>query len=370
MNERLHIVCLDAPSPPDYGGAIDMFYTIRALASIGKKPVLHYFNYRKERGVEGLEHDCEEIFSYPRKSFSASMPFSKPYIIGSRTNDELVQRLNAEKGQILLEGLHCTGIVSAIKDQTRISLRLHNEEAEYYRRLSITERSLLKKIYLKRESRLLKKWYRQLPSSLSISCLSQSDEELIQQNYGLNNTRFIPCFIPWQKIRSTTGRGSYCLYHGNMSVSENQAAAAWLITQVFSKLQVPFVIAGNSVSKYLYELSKPHPHIRLVNHPSMEEIDQLVQQAQVHVLPSFNSTGVKLKLLHALAEGRFCLANAAGAKGSAVENLTVIADSAEGFIEKIKELWQRDFSEAEIKNRQNLLTVYDNAANAKMISER
>src|SRR5206468_4808511 len=120
--------------------------------------------------------------------------------------------------------------------------------------------------------------------------------------------------------------------------------------------------AGNSISQHLFELSKPYHHIRVVNHPSMEELDQLIQQAQIHVLPSFNNTGVKLKLLHALTEGRFCITNTAGAKGSAVENQTMIADGAEEFILKIKELWQQDFSEAEIKNRQALLTVYDNLA--------
>ena len=51
MNEPIHIVCLDAPAPPDYGGAIDMYYTIIALAKTGRKPILHYFEYgeKKER---------------------------------------------------------------------------------------------------------------------------------------------------------------------------------------------------------------------------------------------------------------------------------------------------------------------------------
>ena len=46
----LHIICLDAPSPPNYGGAIDMYYKIRALALAGTRIILHYFAYREGRG--------------------------------------------------------------------------------------------------------------------------------------------------------------------------------------------------------------------------------------------------------------------------------------------------------------------------------
>ena len=35
MNKKLYIVCLDAPAPADYGGAIDMYYKIEALAQKG-----------------------------------------------------------------------------------------------------------------------------------------------------------------------------------------------------------------------------------------------------------------------------------------------------------------------------------------------
>jgi hypothetical protein len=66
MSEFVHIVALDAPSPPDYGGAIDMYYKVEALSNLGKKVILHYFNYKESRTVTGLEKHCHAIFSYKR----------------------------------------------------------------------------------------------------------------------------------------------------------------------------------------------------------------------------------------------------------------------------------------------------------------
>ena len=43
-----------------------------------------------------------------------------------------------------------------------------------------------------------------------------------------------------------------------------------------------------------------YQHVCLIANPSEEEIQDLISKAQVNILPSFNCTGVKLKLLTAL----------------------------------------------------------------------
>ena len=92
MSEYIHIVCLDAPSPPDYGGAIDMYYKITSLAALGKKIILHYFDYNQKRSADLLKEYCVEIHSYHRKSFVGSFSFSSPYIVNSRVNQPLIER--------------------------------------------------------------------------------------------------------------------------------------------------------------------------------------------------------------------------------------------------------------------------------------
>ena len=109
-------------------------------------------------------------------------------------------------------------------------------------------------------------------------------------------------------------------------------------------------------------------HIRIEKDPAMEKLDQLVREAQVHVLPSFNCTGVKLKLLHALMEGRHCLTNEEGVEGSGIENMVVKASSTEEFRTACRQLFDQPFTGADKKNRQEILTVYHNEINASRLN--
>ncbi|MGZ8538627.1 MAG: glycosyltransferase [Flavisolibacter sp.] len=367
MNDKVHIVCLDAPSPASYGGAIDMYFKIVSLSSIGKKIILHYFNYKKNRNARGLEPYCSEIHAYERKTFLSS-PSSLPYIVRSRINKDLVYRINQDNYPVILEGIHCTGILPYLEDSKRIVVRLHNEESAYYKNLSASEHNIFKRAYYELESSLLKKYYENLDRDTRFAAISMADITIMKELYQFEDIHFIPSFIPWQNVHSMEGRGDYCLYHGNLSVAENEAAVYWLIENVFGGMDKKFIVAGRDISIKLQSRIMTYPNMSFVNNPSDESLKELIQQAQINVLPSMNTTGVKLKLLHALFEGRFVLANSNAVSGSGLESVINIADEPENYISLIENLFQRDFIEADKKNRQQILTVYNNISNAQKLN--
>ena len=364
----IHIVCLDAPAPPDYGGAIDMFYKIKALAQTGIKIILHYFEYRKGRGVQGLEAYCLGIHRYERKSFIQSLPLKTPFIVGSRVNEQLVKRLEEDNHPILLEGIHCAGIAVQLKDPSRVVIRIHNDEARYYSQLHAAERNVLKKLYFGWESHLLQQFQESLDKNGKLAILSHTDLEIFNHRYGFQYTAFIPCFHPWTEVHAGVGKGWYALYHGNMEVSENEGAAAWLVEEVFLSSSVPLVIAGRGITERLIRKAQGRAHIRFVNNPPMDELASIIRDAHLHVLPSLNQTGVKLKLLHALYEGRHCLTNTAGVAGSGLEAAVHIADDALSFRQQAEELWVRPYEEKDAEKRKALLGAYDNRINAQKLS--
>src|SRR4051812_40193745 len=132
-----------------------MYYKISSLADTGKKIILHYFDYHKNRNVSGLESFCSEIHSYERKSFFNFGSASLPYIVRSRKNKSLQERLNQDNYPILLEGLHSSGIIKGLKPGRKVVMRMHNEEASYYRRIAATERNIFKSTYHTIESILI-----------------------------------------------------------------------------------------------------------------------------------------------------------------------------------------------------------------------
>lgn len=67
--KNLHIVAFTIPFPPNYGGAIDVFYKLKALYELGVQIHLHCFEYDRSPSKE-LEQYCKTVYYYKRnKSF-------------------------------------------------------------------------------------------------------------------------------------------------------------------------------------------------------------------------------------------------------------------------------------------------------------
>jgi hypothetical protein len=371
LNRYLHIVCLDVPWPADYGGAIDMMNRIMMLKKLGIGIHLHYFSYN-ERGMPNeLNQFCESIHVYERKTGHKGLSARLPYIISSRINEELIENLNKDNKPILLEGLHCTGILPRLNLTNRkVVVRMHNEESVYYRELARSEPSLLKKLFFLNESRLIRKYNHHLPDECIYACVSQEDMNVLYEKYHLHKVKFLATFPAWQKVNGEEGIGHLCLYHGNLSVPENEQAAIWLLQEVFMKVRKPFVIAGKKPSRRLQKLAHLCQHTCLVSDPSEAEMNDLIRKAHINVLPCFNKniTGIRLKLLHALFEGRHCIVNEPMVKGTGLEAACHTGTTANGFASIIAQLYHQPFTDDEIRLRRRLLgDTYNNEKNTQQL---
>lgn len=369
MSRHLHIVCLDVPWPPDYGGAIDMMNRIMMLKKCGIRIHLHYFSYNERGTPNELNQYCETISVYGRKTGRRGFSLKLPYIISSRINDELIINLQKDEYPVLLEGVHCTGILPHLDTRKRkIVVRMHNEESIYYKELARSEPGLIRKLFFLNESRLIKNYTHQLSNDCVYACVSENDIRILKEQFHLENVVFIPTFPAWQTVNGQEGVGNLCLYHGNLSVPENEEAAIWLLTKVFTQVRVPFVIAGKKPSKRLGKLAHFCQHTCLVADPSESEMDDLVRKAHINVLPSFNkkTTGIRLKLLHALFEGRHCVVNPAMVEGTGLEPACHTGFNANGIASIIAQLFHQPFTTEELVLRKKLLgDIYNNEANTR-----
>ncbi len=370
MDKHLHIVCLDVPYPPNYGGVFDLFYKITSLHKQGIKIHLHCFKYGRETQDE-LNSYCEEVIYYKRETGIKGFSFGLPYIVNSRRNEVLLKNLLKDDHPVLLEGVHCTLYLfnNALKNR-KVFVRLHNVEFEYYSQLAKSERSVYKKLYFLNESRLLRKYEEAISSKASFISVTLADKEIYQKVFNAADIRYLPVFLPYNSINGRIGKGNYCLYHGNLSVSENENAVMWLLQNVFSEIDVPFVVAGKNPSETLRNLMHQNTNTCLIANPDEEEMDELIKKAQINVLPSFNTTGIKIKLLNALFNGRFCVINNAGVDGSGLQTLCSIATAKGSFKEIITNLYNLPFTMDDIKmRRQLLLPIYNNEQNARQLIE-
>jgi hypothetical protein len=363
-------VCLDIPYPPDYGGVFDLFYKIKTLHELGVKIHLHCFEYGRGEQPE-LNTYCHEVHYYRREKLTGGIPLRLPYIVSSRIQPLLIQAILKDAYPVLLEGIHCTYyLYHGDLNHRNVLVRLHNVEFEYYHRLAVSTRNFYKKIYFSLESRLLRKYEGIIARKGKLIAVNKKDQVTYQTILSAKNAGFLPVFLPFTEVTSRPGMGDYCLYHGNLSVAENERAVEWLMEQVFDSLDIPFIVAGKDPSPSLRKTVGKNKNARIIENPSRDRMEELIKNAQLHVLPSFNSTGIKIKLLHALFTGRFVITNAATTDGTGLESLCAMAEKPADYRKKILELSTTSFSAAEINKRQELLgSQYNNEKNGRRLME-
>lgn len=367
MNERhLHVISFDVPYPANYGGVIDVFYRIKALSDLGIMVHLHCYEYGRGRQV-ALERMCHEVLYYKRDTSFLRQLSLKPYIVTSRNAEELVRTLLKDDYPILCEGLHTTAILSDKRlIHRRMFVRAHNVEHDYYKALGRAEPKLWKKIFYLVEAWKMSRYEPVLHRADGIFAISQHDVDYFSKRFA--PVVLLPGFNSLDKVCSLSGRGDYLLYHGNLSVLENINAAKWLINNVFSIVNYPCVIAGLNPPEKLKKWIEPYPNVTLVANPDDAEMIGLLRHAQVNVLVTHQPTGLKLKLLNALYNGRFCLANSDMVKGSALDGLCVIADGTEQMIAAIDRLMKKDFTPEDVEERDAMMrSLYHNEANAQLL---
>jgi glycosyltransferase involved in cell wall biosynthesis len=369
--KTLHIIAFDNPEPPTYGGIIDVFYKIKSLSGAGIEIILHIWEYGSGKKIEELENYCKEIHFYTRDTHWLSHLSIDPYIVRSRLSKRLEKRLEQDKHPILLEGLHSCGILRNKRLHNRtLILRAHNIEHHYYFHLAKNETSWINKSFFLLESLKLLFFEQKAELIKHILTVSKEDEKYFKEKYPQNNIIYLPSFQSNDKVVSQEGKGDFILFHGNLEVSENNKAALYLTRHIFSKINYKVVIAGRNPSKELRQTTRKHTNIKLVSSPSIEEMRTLIQEAHIHLLYTFQATGLKLKLLNSTFEGRHILTNEKMIRGTGLENLVHIAKQDHEIISQIKRLMQLEFTSVEIDRRNKLLQRhYSNIKNALTIGE-
>ena len=360
MNKYLHIVTFDNPYPPTYGGAIDVFYRIRELHRQGVKIILHCTYKGKLTKYEELETICEQIYYYKRHRPWLAIFSTLPLAVASRPNYKIVKNLLQDNEPILIEGLVCAGILRYNElSNRRIFFRECNVEHDYYRALAHHTPNIFKRIYYYLEAKRLKRFESILNLTNGILSLAHQDEAHFVNTYPAIQTHYLPCFHANDYLQIPSGVGKYILYHGNLNVPENSAAAHRIIKRIAPLLpQIPFVIAGKH-SKSIRHF--PHrDNVQFVLNPSQQTMQTLIQEAQIHLLLTEQPTGLKLKLLNVLFCGRHVIVNPAMVCGTELAQVCHQAITDQELASLCRQYIDLPVDMAEKQTREECLKTFDN----------
>lgn len=359
---KIQIVAFNNPYPANFGGAIDMYHKIKALHQLGVKIYLHVF-YDQRQDFSGLKNLTEEVFTYKQNRSLVNHFSIIPFSVKSRTNKRLVQRLKSINAPILFESLRtCAPLVENDFNQN-VAVRCHNIEHHYSYGLSKSESRLAYKLAHFIESKKQEKFEYILSKADVLFSLSVFEQNYFSEKYN-QKAKFIPVFHGFKEVKSRKGFGKYALYHGDLSIVDNLKSALFLI-DVFSELNTPLIIASSTKSKKINSKIEKCSNIKFEQVFANPQLQELIKNAHINTLFSFQRSGTKLKVFNALFNGRHCIVNTNIADDESVLSCCEIAEDMESYKNKVLVLMKKEFKVTD--NRRDVLSKYNTIENAKKI---
>lgn len=355
MDQFLNILAFNIPWPANYGGIIDVYYKMKALKRCGVKIILHCFEYERPHAPE-LEEVCEKVYYYKRQTGLLPNLTLLPYNVYSRKDPKLIARLLENEYPILFEGLHCCYYLPDPRLKNRLKIyREANIEHDYYRHLAQADNQLIRHCFFRIEAWRFERYQQVLAHADRIIAVSATDAAYLRSVFPGKPIDFMPCFHTNDQLTVQPGSSDFILYHGKLSVIENTQAALFLIRNVFNRLNHHCIIAGMNPPAILEKAAAPYPHIRIEANPTEKRMEELIHEAQIHALVTFQATGLKLKLLNSLFAGRHTVVNSLMVEGSGLEQLCHIANTADELVEACNKLMDIPIHTDFIEQRQAFL---------------
>lgn len=357
LNKYIHIVCPAEPKASSEDDMADTYFQLQLFHQAGFTVILHFFSDDNDEDLSQLENLAETVYSYERNHGHKGLSIRHPYCISSRSNPALLQNLLKHRCPVLFQGMTATFYLPELAEQGyKTFIRINGIKSELYDTLMKCEKSLFRKAYSFNEARLIRKWEEKIAQQATVLVSTFYDKEKFVELYKGACVKFVPPLLPAPEVNALQGTGMYCLYFGDMSNPENAKMAHWL-SDIFSKLTVPLIVADTCSTEQEEYPYHPGSNICTVSNPEETALKELIQKAQLILLPRCHSSGFDKRLLVALESGRHCICNELMVKDSVLQKLVIVANDCNEIARVIHQYFSRPFTQYDINERVHLLST-------------
>ncbi len=337
------------PYPLHDGGAIASFNMLKGIAEIGCEVDFITLNTRKHFVKKEVALQKMPFLKYyavfeintninPFKAF-INLFSSKSYNIErfyhKKFEQLLISRIETKKYDIIhFEGLFVAKYADAMKKnktQTPLLLRQHNIEYQIWQRLAQNETNFFKKWYLKLLVKRIEHFEKKIINEFNwAATITKTDEETIKQWRLGGKLTTIPSGFDYQPIKETTIDYNAIYHIGSMEWLPNIEAMQWFIEKI-----MPLVVSKNNAVKF-YMAGKKMPtefkQYQAKNIAIMGEVENLedfIANKSILVVPLKSGSGLRIKTIEAMMQGKAVITTSVGAQGLPVENNKhcIIADT-------------------------------------------
>jgi len=356
-------LCNKVPYPPHDGGSVAILNMARSFVKNGHEVAIMAMstakhNYRVEDLPEELTRDIEFIFVdvdteiSPMKMF-INLFFSRmPYIAlrfdHQYFSDILVALIKKRQFDIIqLEGLYLKPYLDIIRKNSKglVSYRAHNVENEIWRRIAENTAGFFRKWYLKILARRLEKYEQQLINQYDLLLpISNDDQHEFSQ---MGNVK--PSHVTYHGIADNgfkkdgvVSDPKELFYIGSLDWIPNQDALSWFLDNVWvvSRSRYPdlnFHVAGRNAPEWLVSKFRK---TGVTYHGEVNSSEDFIDNYSVMVVPLFAGSGLRIKIVEAMARSKAVITTKIGAQGLNITpgNEILVANTADEFRQAIENM--------------------------------
>ncbi|MFN6342698.1 MAG: glycosyltransferase family 4 protein [Bacteroidota bacterium] len=222
---------------------------------------------------------------------------------------------------IVFESIYMATYLPAIRKHTKALcvLRAHNVECDIWKTLYENESNPLKRRYLHLLYTRLKKFEQAKLNDFDLIVpITEYDKHRLAElgctvpQYisptGANVAGLVPCVIP-KKPES--------IYHlGSMEWMPNQEAMLWFLNNVWPRVHhmhphTSFYLAGRGMPQSFFKLDAAGVQVD----GEVADAEAYVTEKHIMVVPLFAGSGMRIKIIEAMARGKVIIATPLGAQG-------------------------------------------------------
>lgn len=333
-------------------------YTVTHLCISTEKHPFHIDNYPAEIRKRSEIHSVS-IKTNPSVSGAlGNLVSSRSYILTRFENDKIkenILEILKEKrfDAIIFESIFSAVFIDDIKKNSaaKLIIRTHNTEFKIWKDLS-KNASYLKRRYLKKLAKDLKKEERELLNKADL-IFSISERDTYNFNKLSVHTKIVTIPVAIEESdQSYLPTSSNISFLGAMNWQPNIEAVEILFEAILPRLRSKNPkLELNLAGSFMDDRFKSDPSVGIFNHGFVKVPEAFLAHNGIFVAPIESGSGVKIKVLEALATGTPVVTTTKGAEGIKSTDAILIEDNIEKMCSKIEKLLSSESQQATLSKQ-------------------
>jgi glycosyltransferase involved in cell wall biosynthesis len=336
-----------------------MYVFIKGIAEAGHQVKVLAFNTNKSyidpesipgdfRQNTGIELVYKDLSINPLAAF-ANLFSRRSFHVERFISQEFISKLenilkNEEFDIIQIEFLYMAPYLKVIRrlSAARVILHSHNIEHMLWERIAAITKNPLKKLYIGSLAKKLKNFELQIIREFDGVCTFTGIDAGYFIRTGCKTPVIdIPFGIDLEKYHPQYGKAEFpSLFHiGSMNWIPNLEGIKWFLDHAWPLIHnkfpgLKFYLAGRLMPEWLLNLKMPN----VVVLGEVADATGFINSKSVMVVPLFSGSGIRVKIIEAMALGKAVISTAIGAEGieyTAGENI-LIANNPDEFIRAVE----------------------------------